>query len=313
MPPARTMPPAARKLAAFDFRRWRWKTLPKPRYDPVALPDGLAAVGLKCGPDQDSNRKCRVEVSTLRWDDKHWRNQVVTKRSEWVHEGGGVDLVGVRGRYAYFQAHREMHQVFLRVSASGEVRKLPVIPRQAQLIGVPETALPSATCVTPRGVDTVWLRYGKSSFGPGEDPNASIEPGPIKHLDVRSAKPRWRTVPDTDPLVWPERGGFACVKQGLLLVHPSGTSVWTGEKFATLTDAPSPPSPVGLTTYATAKSLADGGLVISEGLYLSRLRNGVWDEPPLPDERLPWTTVGNLIVYEATNPTTHTVQLHTIP
>jgi hypothetical protein len=313
VPGSPTLPGPARRLAAFDFRRWRWKTLPKPRYDPVALPDGLAAVGLKCGPDQDSNRKCRVEVSTLRWSDKHWRNQVVTKHPEWVHEGGGVDLVGVRGRYAYFQAHREMHRIFLRVSASGDVRKLPVVPLRAQLEGVPETALPSATCVTARGVDTVWLRYGKSSFAPGEDPSESIEAGPVKHLDVLSLKPRWRTAPATEPIAGPERGSFACGRQGVLLLHSSGTSVWTGKKFATLTAASSPTPPDGLTVYFTAKSLADGGLVISDGLYLHRLHDGVWDDPPLPGERLPWTTVGNLIVYEATNPTTHRVELHAIP
>ena len=131
VPPAKTMPPAKRKLAAFDFRRWRWKTLPKPRYDPVALPDGLAAVGLKCGPQEDSNAKCRVEVSTLRWNDTHWRNHVVTKHAEWVHEGGFVEPIGVRGRYAVLHcAARVAREPSSASARDGDVRKLPLIPRR---------------------------------------------------------------------------------------------------------------------------------------------------------------------------------------
>ena len=131
---------------------------------------------------------------------------------------------------------------------------------------MPSTVLPSVTCVTPTGIDTLWLRYSKTSFAPGEDPNDSTESGPIKHLDPSSAHPRWRTVAGTEPLAVPERGNFVCGRQGLVLLHPSGTSAWNGKRFVPLTHASRPRS---------SRTVAPGGRAVTGRRRLGDLGRSV--------------------------------------
>lgn len=302
---------AAVPVVAFDFARWRWMSLPNARYDSLALPDGLAGVGLSCGPAEDGNARCQVEVSTLRWGDRHWRNQQVTTHAEWVHEGGSVEPLGVRGAWAYFKVSRESsHRVVVRVGADGEVRMLPPLPQEVVQESGPVTEQVPVTCVTARGLDTV-----RSHVAYGAAP-VNITFGPVLRLDDRQDHPRWRTLPGTAPLAAPGAGAeraFVCGPDGLVLLHATGTSAWIGNRFVTVSSAPTPPFPHGGLANLTALPFPVGGLVSSDHRDLHPLRKGVWEPAIAQAAKQPWTIVGELVAYQVVNPTTGITELHVSP
>jgi hypothetical protein len=298
--------PPGVKLTVFDFGAWRWRPLPKAHYSPVALPDGLASVGLTCGPKGEDNARCQVEVSTLRWGDADWRDQQVTRHAEWVHEGGSVRLLGVRGKFAYFEADREEAGTVVRLTAAGDVKLLPSVPRPNDVIGQPVTSLPSVTCTTPTGLETVQVLGGLSV-------GAVVSFGPVLRLDERSQSPRWQTVSGTTPLTAPGVGAdraFVCGPDGLVLLHATGTSALIGNRFVTLSSALSPRFPSGGQAGFASIPMPDGGLVYSDYQDLHRLIHGDWLSPIPMAGKHPWTTVGELVAYQVVSPTTGLLEFH---
>ena len=142
-------------VASFDFRSGSWQRLPNAPWVPIALPDGLAGVGLECGSDEDSNAPCQVEVATLRWDDKEWHHQQATEHPVTIHEGGFIEPLGARGPWAYFQVSRERDRRIIRVNAEGEIRTLPARPVGDLNVNEVKPVL----CVAPDGLDTVHVTY----------------------------------------------------------------------------------------------------------------------------------------------------------
>lgn len=294
--------PPSLQVAAFDFPAWRWTRLPNARWTPVALPDGLASVGLVCEPRNEEDELCHVDVATLRWGDEQWHQRRVTRRPLIVNEGGEVDPIGVRGRFAYFIAYRGDVRI-LRVSADGEVLTLPKPP--APNIDRPATPL----CATPRGIETVDSHWADRDIAlPGY--------GPLWRLDDRAAHPRWKRMPGTDPLDMPG-ANFDCGATGLVVFHAPQTSAFIGRDFVTIAAAGTTPI-MQPRPYPCCIPLSGGGLAYHDGADIYRLRDGQWTKHVVhrgtgTDGLWSIVAVGDLVVYHAINQTTQRSELRVVP
>jgi hypothetical protein len=304
-------------VAAYDFRRTRWSRLPDAPTFPVALPEGLVAVDIPCARRDRSKMDCQVRLSTLRWDDRAWEHQQVTKRAVTVDiEIGdidwGVQPLGVRNRWAFFRVYRYRDQRILKVSVDGRVRTLPKAP-------VPGTPMfhDDVICVSPGGLDTVARQIAVAGNPPGSG-TGPVTFGPVHHLDDRIARPRWDMVPDTDPLTVPGPGEFECGGRGPVFMSPPTTIAWTHDRLVTVAreGTPAPPRHAGLSK--TTAPLADGGFAFRDDRSVHRLRDGHWQEWPIltkpgDDQLFELTTVGDLIVYQVLIYNTDRTELRVIP
>lgn len=295
---------------AFNFRRGRWEHLPDSPFKPVALPNGLVAVDIPCSAVGDEEMDCQVRVSTRHWDDRHWQGRRVTSHAvrisidigdvEW-----GAQQLGVRDGWAFFRVDRGSEDGrILKVNVDGDVHTLPTPPPD-----------PSGTvfhndvmCVAPDGIDSVVKQMTatrESSYGP------------IRHFDDPVPRPSWQVLPATDPVPIAVPGEFVCGPKGLVFMAPPKTSAWVDDHFVTIASSgtPAPPPHNGLEL--TTAALADGGFAFMHPGAVWRLRDGHWNDWPVPvqpdsDMLISLTTVGDLVVYHVQLPGTERVEFRVI-
>ena len=285
--------PTRLSLAAFDFRTRRWSQLPTARTRPFALPDGLVAVRIPCTPINHETEGCRIEVATLRWGEHRWRRRelpagpVPMPRSDEVEVNEGVRYIGSRGDDAYVQVYRDRDERLFRVRVDGRVTRLPTpAPAANHFVDV--------ICVTSTGLAAV-ERHG------------AIRPdayGPIRLLDDRKHRPRWRAAPGTAEIPASPTGAIVCGGRGPVSMDGERTATWTGKGWRTVvpTGSPAPP-PDGFGLDPRTAPLANGGFAFHNDIDVRWLERRHWHAlPPFSkpggDQLLGMTTVGDLVVYQ---------------
>jgi hypothetical protein len=209
-------------------------------------------------------------------------------RSDEVEVNQGVRYVGARGDDAFVQVYRDRDERFLRVRVDGTVERLPRPPTSA-------TGLRDTVCVTRDGIDMV------EQQSPTE---AGATYGPVRHLDDRARRPRWRVADGTAPIPMSPAGAIVCGGRGPVLMDLDRTADWDGRRWFTVVGSGTPvPPPDGFGLDPRTAPLANGGFAFRNDIDVRWLERRRWHalppfSKPAGDQLLGMTTVGDVVVYQ---------------